>query len=220
MLKAVIFDMDGVIIDSEPIHFKFEQSTFAKLDIIVDESYHNSFIGTTSNYMWQSLKDKFALSQSVEELVSISRSGFLTFLKSLNNIELISGTGSLIKELYNSNIKLAVASSSPMEMIDYIVDTLEVDKYFSALVSGDYVNRSKPNPDIFLYAAEKLGVRADECIVIEDSHNGVKAAKAAGMKCIGYRNLNSGNQDISCADIIIDNFSELKVDILNTLAET
>lgn len=219
MLKAVIFDMDGVIIDSEPLHYDFEQTLFSKLNISVEKDYHNSFVGTTSHYMWNKLKDKYQLSQSIEELVSESRTSFMTFLKKLEKIEAIQGVTSLIQELHHNDIKLAIASSSPLDMISFIVTTLNLDEYFSILVTGDNVERSKPNPDIFLLAAEKLSVSPNECIVIEDSGNGVKAAKAAGMKCIGYKNPNSGNQDISIADIIIDNYASLSLATFKTLVE-
>lgn len=219
MLKAVIFDMDGVIIDSEPLHYDFEQKHFSQLNIIVEKDYHNSFVGTTSHYMWQSLKDKYSLSQSVADLVLHSRSSFLTFLKSLDNIQAIPGVANLVQELHRSGVKLAVASSSPLDMIEYVVSTLQIDKYFSTLVTGDYVKNSKPEPDIFLLTAEKLGVKPSECIVIEDSCNGVSAAKAAGMKCVGFKNPSSGNQNISAADIIIDKFDLLNSELLRELIE-
>lgn len=217
MLKAVIFDMDGVIIDSEPLHYDFEQNHFSQLNIIVDKDYHNSFVGTTSHYMWQNLKDKFRLPQSVEELVSESRSSFLGFLKGLGKLEAIPGIPNLVQELHRNNIKIAIASSSPLDMIEYVINILQLDKYFSVLVTGDYVKNSKPKPDIFILAAEKLDIAADECIVIEDSHNGVLAAKAADMKCIGYENPNSGNQDLSAADIIIKDFNLLNFESLRKL---
>ena len=82
-------------------------------------------------------------------------------------------------------------------------------KFFKTIVSGYEVENGKPAPDIFLYAAKRLGVQPEDCIVIEDSENGIEAATSAGMKCIGFRNLNSGKQDLSSADMVMDSFSEV-----------
>lgn len=210
MLKACIFDMDGVILDSEPFHMKFEQELFKSLSIEVGEEEHMKFVGTTSHYMWELIRGKYNLPFSLEELVKKDRDNYYDFLVSKCDIKPIEGVKDLIRNLYNSGFKLAIASSSPMDVIQVVTEKLDINKYFNILVTGDYVKKSKPEPDIFLYAAEKLGVRFNECIVIEDSHNGILAAKNAGMKCIGFINKNSGNQDLTSADIIIKKFSDLK----------
>lgn len=210
MIKAVIFDMDGVIIDSEPAHVKFEKEIFKSLGISVTEEQHMGFVGTTSHYMWETLRVKNELKQSLEELVNNDREQYLEYLKSdKNEVVLIEGVREFIKELHENGVKLAIASSSPLDVIKIVVNRYELQEFFDELVTGDYVDNSKPAPDIFLYAANKLGARPEECIVIEDSCNGTKAAKNAGMKCIGYKNLNSGNQDLSCADITTDSFLKI-----------
>lgn len=123
----------------------------------------------------------------------------------------------MIKNLYEHGFKLAIASSSPIDVIEVVVQALDIKKYFHTLVTGDYIVNSKPEPDIFIYAANKLQVSPEECFVVEDSHNGVLAAKIAGMKCIGYINKNSGSQDLTAADIIIENFSDLDFKAVGTL---
>lgn len=218
MLRAVIFDMDGVIIDSEPAHVKFENQIFKSLGITVTDGDHMAYVGTTSHFMWETLRVKNNLSQSLEELVSNDRNKYLEYLKSdKNEIVLIEGVREFIKELHNKGVKLAIASSSPLDVIRIVVKRYELDEFFDELVTGDFVENSKPAPDIFLYAANKLGVRSEECIVIEDSCNGSKAAKNAGMKCVGYKNLNSGNQDLSCADVVVDTFSKINYKALTEL---
>lgn len=211
MLKSVIFDMDGVIIDSEPEHLRSEQELFKALGIVMAEDDHlEEFVGTTSHYMWGALKNRFSLPQTVEELVKSERESYYNFLISRNHtIDLIKGAKELIQDLYKNGVTLAIASSSPMNVIEAVVDMYGIREYFVELVTGDYVERSKPNPDIFLYAARKVESMPEECIVIEDSANGVLAAKRAGMKCIGYKNLNSGNQNLSPADLIINSFNEI-----------
>lgn len=215
MLKAVIFDMDGVIIDSEPAHVKFEKQIFNSLGITVTEEEHMGFVGTTSQYMWETLKVKNKLQHSLVELVNNDRQQYLEYLKSdKNEVVLIDGVREFIKELHENGVKLAIASSSPLDVIKIVVDRYELGEFFDELVTGDFVKNSKPAPDIFLYAASRFCASPEECVVIEDSCNGSKAAKNAGMKCVGYKNLNSGNQDLSCADYITDSFFKINYNIL------
>jgi len=207
MLKAVIFDMDGVIIDSEPTHMKLENDTYKKLGIEVTGDEHLSFVGATSQYMWEVLKNKYKLNQTLEELVEYERSIYFKYLNSEEcEISLIDGVKELIEELHKNGVKLAIASSSPLNVIEAIAKKFKIEKYFETFVTGDYVKRSKPEPDIFLYASQKLGVSPENCIVIEDSHNGVRAAKKAGMKCVGLNSDPEGRQDISMADLVINSF--------------
>lgn len=217
MLKTVIFDMDGVLIDSEPLHKTTNLKLFSELGFSLTDVEHGSFIGTTSHYMWGKLKNRFNLSLSIEELVKTDRVTYMEYLRSQKNIGPIDGVKNLIEDLYRNKIKLAVASSSPLDVINTVVDAFQFNNYFDKLVTGDDVKNSKPSPDIFLYAAKLLKVEPDNCIVIEDSYNGLLAAKAAGMKCIGYRNLNSGNQNLSIADMIIDSYKEINYEIINAL---
>ena len=207
MIKAVLFDMDGVLIDSELIRLELLQGIFKSMNIIMSDEEYIKFIGTSSHFMWGTIKDKYSLDYTLEELIKKDRTKYFNYLSSSEmKISPITGIPELLKALYENNIKMAVASSSPIAVIELIIESFKFKNYFNELVTGDYVERSKPEPDIFLYAADKLGVLPEECIVIEDSCNGVKAAKKAGMKCIGYRNCNSGDQDLSKADIIIDSF--------------
>jgi HAD superfamily hydrolase (TIGR01509 family) len=210
MTKAIIFDMDGVLIDSEPIRLEHVLGILKNLGVTMSNEEYIKFIGTTSHYLWGTIKDRYSLSNEVEELISIDRNEYFKYISSSATVKTpINGIPELVKSLYENNYKMAVASSSPISVIEIIAESTNLKGYFNELVTGDYVKRSKPEPDIFLYAAEKLGVLPEECVVIEDSCNGVRAAKKAGMKCIAYRNFNSGNQDLSKADIIINSFYDL-----------
>ncbi|MGH4117231.1 HAD family hydrolase [Clostridium sp.] len=216
MLKAVIFDMDGVIIDSEPIHMKLENETYKKLGIDVTGNEHLSFVGSTSHYMWKTLRNKYKLSQTLEELIEYDRNIYFKYLNSDEcEIILIEGVKELIEDLHENGVKLAIASSSPLNVIEAIVKKFQIEEYFEVFVTGDYVKKSKPEPDIFIFAAEKLRVSPENCVVIEDSHNGVLAAKKAGMKCVGINSDVEGRQDISMADLVINSFKELNYIKLN-----
>lgn len=211
MIKAVIFDMDGVIIDSEPIHKQVEESLFKKLNIKVSEEEHNSYVGKTSIEMWREIKLKYNLGKDIlaEEIVIEEVDRYIEHLLAKDDIKPIMGVRKLINELYIKDIKLALASSAVRRSIETVINLFELGEYFSISISGEDIEDGKPCPDIFLKVANELGVNPMECVVIEDSRNGVIAAKTAGMKCIGFKNRNSGNQDLSRADMVIDSLSQI-----------
>ncbi|WP_010238622.1 HAD family hydrolase [Clostridium arbusti] len=218
MLKAVIFDMDGVLIDSEPDHLRIHEKILESLGIQPSSLDHSKYIGVTSSYKWSDIKSKYDLDYSVDELVDINRRKYFEYITSKDTIiEAIPGVDKLVRDIYNGGLKLAVASSAPINVIETVIKYTGLEKYFDILVSGDYVKRSKPNPDIFLYASEKLQIKPEDCLVVEDSHNGSIAAKKAEMKCLGYKNVNSGNQDISAADLIVNSFNKVKLEDLKKL---
>jgi len=218
MLEAVIFDMDGVLIDSEPFHLVVNEKIFANLGINLSEDEYLSFIGTTHKDMWSTIKKRYNLPQSVPELVNMQVSGNIDYIKN-EEIEpiKIKGVTDLLSKIARENIKTGIASSSPTEVIELVINKLGISNYFSAIVGGEEIKKGKPSPDIFLKAAKRLNSKPSGCIVIEDSKNGVLAAKAAGMKCIGFNNPNSGNQNLEKADLIIDNYDSLNINTLKNL---
>jgi HAD superfamily hydrolase (TIGR01509 family) len=209
MLEAVIFDMDGVIIDSEPINFAVEQEIFLDLGICLTEEEHQSYVGTTGEAMWASIKRNHGLSQSVEELHTLSRKHYLQAMRSIRNIEPIPGVVELIDDIRSHGLPTVVASSSSPENIDHVLNTLGMRHLFEAVIDGIQVQNSKPSPDIFLRAAASINKDPLQCLVIEDSQVGVTAAKKAGMSCIGYWNVSSGNQNLSNADVVVQTLTTL-----------
>lgn len=208
MLKAIIFDMDGVLIDSEPVHLESFKRLMDSLSVSFDRDYYLQFIGSTTDYMWNKVITDYNISLSKEELMAKSDD----FVKEINGADgypVMEGAADLIHRLSNAGIKLAVASSSGMERIESTLDKLGVKELFTGIVSGLQVKNPKPAPDTFLEAARLLQVMPDECIVIEDSLNGMKAAKNAGMVCVMYENLSIGTVDSTYADYIIQGFGEL-----------
>jgi beta-phosphoglucomutase family hydrolase len=216
MLKAVIFDMDGVLIDSEPFHLVVNEKIFANLGINLGEEEYHGFIGTTHKDMWSTIKKRYNLPQSVPELVNMQVSGNINYIKN-EKIEEIKGISDLLSKIALENIKIGIASSSPTEVIELVINKLGISNYFSAIVGGEEIKKGKPSPDIFLKAAKRLDAKPSDCTVIEDSKNGVLAAKAAGMKCVGFKNPNSGNQDLRKADLIADKYDSLNVSTLKDL---
>ncbi|MFT7161627.1 MAG: HAD superfamily hydrolase (TIGR01509 family), partial [Bacteroidia bacterium] len=154
--------------------------------------------------------------QGFEILSLLDNADYMQELKS-GDIQPVPGVIELIKRLHEIEIPMIVASSAIRENIEVVTDRFGITKYFQGYVSGQDVERTKPNPDIFLKAAEKLNIEPENCLVIEDAKHGVEAAKAANMFCIGYRNLNSGDQDLSKADMIVDKIDEIKLNEINEL---
>ena len=209
MLKAVIFDMDGVLVDSEPLHFEINRIVLKeKFGIELDYEYYRQYIGSTVTYMWGKMINDFSLEgYSVEELFDMSEVVKKKLL-SEKGYPVVPGTVSFVKSLVGK-YKLAVASSSALANIGRNMEQLGLSKDFDKLVSGVGMKRPKPAPDIFLKAAEELGVDPSECIVIEDSENGTKAAKAAGMACLGFINPGSGDQNLQAADYLFESFENI-----------
>jgi len=213
----VIFDMDGVIIDSERIYHYVEMKLFKKLGLDISEEERSSYIGTKTTEMWAEIKQNHFVEHPVKILVEMENSEFTACLKSEQNLKPMRGIVELIRELHGNGIILALASSSCIELIEVILGMFDLKKYYTFILSGDDVENGKPAPDIFNAVCRQAGIAPQNCIVIEDSKNGVLSAKAAGIKCIGYQNSGSGDQDLSSADMVIPDFNELSCNILKDL---
>jgi HAD superfamily hydrolase (TIGR01509 family) len=217
MIQTVIFDLDGVIIDSEPVHFKLEKQMFEELGIAVTFEEHCSYVGMSSENMWESIVNKHDLSHCPGDLVQKKHSLYLDHLLKEEKLHPIAGVAELIEDLYRNNFKLVIASSSPMEVIDAVLEKFYLSNYFIGRVSGTELQHSKPHPEIFLRAAMHANCPPEDCVVIEDSQNGTLAAKAAGMKCIGFFNPNSGMQNLDDADVVIRSFEGINADFIRRL---
>lgn len=212
-MKALIFDMDGVIIDSEPLHFEIDIQTMNYLGAQITKEQLERFVGMTNPEMWALIKAEYGVSQTVSEIIEYQLSAKIRSLRDLV-IEPIEGIKELIHKLKSRNIPIGIASSSPRLFIEEVLSKFQIREYFDCVVSGEEVEQGKPAPDVYLEAAMLLDVNPHDCIVIEDSRNGIKAAKAAKMKCIGFVNENSGNQDLSMADLIVQSINDININEL------
>ncbi|RSK38569.1 HAD family hydrolase [Mangrovimonas spongiae] len=219
MLKAVLFDMDGVIVNTEPLHHKAYYSMFNQVNIHVSDTYYRSHTGSSTINICRQIKNDFNLPHAPEELVQLKRQSFKELFKNDPDLQLIDGVLDLIKDYYNNGLKLVLASSAHMNTINSVFDRFELDKYFDAKFSGADLKASKPHPEIFIKAAYSTGFNKENCMVIEDSTNGIKAAKAAGIFCVGYDSKNSKAQDYSLADTVIDDFRHISFDKISQILQ-
>jgi HAD superfamily hydrolase (TIGR01509 family) len=215
MLKAVIFDMDGVIVNSEPLHRKAYFDMFEEFNLNVSNRLYESFTGKSTSAICKELCEIFDLSISHEKLMLSKRKHFKTVFDNDPEFQMIDGALSLIKNYFYNNLTLILASSASMTNINRIFKKFDLDKFFKAKISGADLKESKPNPEIFIKAAKLSGFNKSECIVIEDSTNGVIASKSAGIYCIGFNSPNSKNQNYDKADLVVSNFNEIRFDYLN-----
>jgi len=209
MLKAVLFDMDGVIIDSEPLHHKAYHGMFKEVGISVSDQLYESFTGQATLHICKQLVNTFQLKQAPQELVAIKRRIFKDLFFNDPELDLITGVLALIKDYHKNGLTLVLASSASMTTINNVFTRFHLDQYFKAKLSGADLKASKPHPEIFIKAAEASGFKPSECMVIEDSTNGVKAAHAAGIFCVGFKSPHSKNQDYTLANKVITSFEEI-----------
>ncbi|WP_378954356.1 HAD family hydrolase [Pelosinus sp. sgz500959] len=181
-IKAIIFDLDGTLVDSEPNYYEGDKKLLEEYGIELTEDMKSKYTGIGSQDMMEDIKKKFNINDSVEKLVAkknkyyieIAKDNTIVFPEMLNFLQL----------LKKNNFPMAIASGSSPEIIEMIISITNIKSYFDVTLSAEEVKKGKPAPDIFLETAKRLGISPINCLVLEDSQYGVEAAKSAGMYCI------------------------------------
>jgi beta-phosphoglucomutase len=210
---AVIFDMDGVLVENSEIHNKAWQMIARKYGKEATTEEIKSIFGGTNKLFVSKLlniNNEGEINAIAIEKEALYRDIFIKEIKMPEGLEC------LLKELKNYEVPCAVATSAPRENVDFVLDELSIRKFFNVLVDESYVKKGKPDPEIYNITAEKLEIKSDQCVVIEDSVFGIQAALAAGMKVIGITTTFSAGQ-IKNAHLVIDSFKELDVKKINAL---
>ena len=209
-LKAVIWDMDGVIVDSESSHFKSWQIVFNERGIRINEDKLRETFGMTTPQVIREVAGGGLNEQTVIEIGAEKERIFRRMIGS--EIEYLPGAEHWLKTFYEHGIRQALASSGSQKNIDTVLNALDARAFFDEVVSG-LEKPSKPAPDVFLSAAEKLDVSPANCLVLEDAIAGVRAARAAGMKCIAVTTTNPA-QKLDQAHIVLENLRELDAEMI------
>jgi len=209
--KAVIFDMDGVIIDSELLGDQHRKEYFSKYGVTFPDGYFEQLRGLPPKPYYAKIVKDFKLPLTIDDFIEHAKKDFIDFLKTQKDLKPVPGVKQLIIQLRDKGYKVAVASSANPKRVEFLIKQFNMEKLFDVVTNSDNVMHGKPAPDIYLYTAKLLQVEPAFCLVIEDAKNGVEAAKAAGMKVIGFAGLPHNKQDLSKTDRIIKSFDELEM---------
>ncbi|MBN2545796.1 MAG: HAD family phosphatase [Spirochaetes bacterium] len=196
-MKAIILDMDGLMIDSERLYFETETEIVKKYNRSIDKEILTRLMGRSPLEAAKILIKEINLALSPEEFIK-KRDEAMEY-KYKHEAEPVNGLMSLLKMFYNK-FKLAVATGSPQKFLDIVVDRLKIRHYFDVLQSSDHIKKGKPDPEIYLTVCNKLNFKPSECIVLEDSSNGALAGKKAGCYTIAVYTEYTKNQDFSFVD--------------------
>ena len=207
--NVILFDLDGVLIDSEPQHFRAWRRTMQQYGVEIDFEHYKPCIGSTNEILFRIYRDHYGFDVQKHPDLEEEYRKYRLVVEREEGVIPMPEVRETVQALYDRGYRMAVASSSPQDYIEYCVKAIGVLDCFSYLFSGRRAPHPKPAPDTFLMTADFLGADPAQCVVIEDSENGSKAAKAAGMLCIGIDNPGSGDQDLSAADIRITKLREL-----------
>lgn len=210
MNKAFIFDMDGVLLDSELIYYNSLNSYIKDLGVRDNLSYDDfsTYTGMKLDEISRNLKKRYKINKDILEISNEQNYYYDIELGKIEKLESMLGLKEFLDYLRIKGYKIALASSSDKAWVDRVLDELEVRKYFDVIVDGLQVANSKPKPDIFLFAANQLNVDAEQCYIIEDSVNGIQAGKNAGMFVFGYKG-SQIIQNTSFADAEVNSFEEI-----------
>ena len=215
-LHAAIFDMDGLMIDSEPLQLRAMNASLQPYGARIEEDEWAGLIGQRGVDIFTSIREREGLEVEVPELLRIKNEAYHKILES--EVHAMPGLDSAIEVCKRAGLRLALASSSVLRDIFIVLDRLGLRSVFDVVVSGEHVERGKPEPDIFLQTAELLGIPPGECVVLEDTTHGVAAAKAAGMLCIAVPNHYTRGQDFHAADLVLGSLADLSLPGLESLS--
>ncbi len=206
-IDAILFDMDGVLMDSEPLHLRATQFVLGDRARSFTERDNLAFVGATDPEMFRVLRVLFDLDTSTAELVSRKREHLIALVRAEGRP--LPGVPEIPLRLRETGLRLGLVSASARPVIDAVLRAVELDGAFETVVSGDEVARGKPAPDGFLMAARRLATDPARCLVVEDSRNGVLAGKAAGMTVAAVPGPTTKGQDFSPADLILPSLEAL-----------
>lgn len=208
-LEAVLWDMDGVIVDTAEYHYQSWKESFEKRGVSFTREQFEKQFGRRNDSI---IRDAFGRQLSAKEVDAIADEKEARYRELVRgNIRPLPGAVELIKSLYERGVRMAITSSAPAENIDLIIEGAGVKGYFQAIVSGREVRTGKPDPAVYLLGAKKLKVEPANCVVFEDAVAGVEGAKRAGMKCVAVTNTHPASR-LQEADLVVDSLEKVTVE--------
>jgi beta-phosphoglucomutase len=216
---GIIFDMDGVIIDSNPLHKKAWRTVFGEENISISEDDFTDFIfGTTGDSAIRALTKKDLTNEEVNRYNLAVDAEYRSMVRQGSELEPVEGLYDFLQCILRSGHKTAVATSAPTENVDLVMDKFQLREYFHLIVDKTGITHGKPHPEIYLKTLEQMNMRASQCIVFEDSLSGIKAAVGAGIKVIGVTTSHSDDELKSAGAILtIRNFDEMSAEHISTI---
>lgn len=212
MIKAVIFDFDGVIIDSEAVRYRTIEKLFLDNFNMKTPSFEDT-VKSNKQITVKSLKETYSINEDLQSLYAKRNKLLSETFSDSSDILPVKGLFEFLISLKKEGYKIAIGTSGFRNYVESILDTLNIRKFFEVLVTREDVQHKKPAPDTFLLAAKKLGVEAGDCLVLEDAQHGLEAANAAGMKCIGITTTRSKDAlKEAGADVVVNDFTEINLD--------
>tara|TARA_A100001037_G_scaffold306854_1_gene357255 strand:- start:24834 stop:25493 length:660 start_codon:yes stop_codon:yes gene_type:complete len=212
--EAILFDMDGVLLDSEPLFLKAINDSLIEygVDVITDEENRSFLIGTTIHQTWERIKSVRSLDKSVEELISDYEQHVLQIFG--GPLDARPGVKDLVAYCKSQHIPIAVASSSQHRWIDIKLKAIGLYDVFDSVMGGDDVTNGKPDPEVYLRSAEKLGISPIDCIAVEDSPVGIASAVSSGAYTIAVKTDSTLGLDVSAAAVLLDDLTYFDYQLL------
>ena len=213
-LEAVLFDMDGVMVDSEPLWTEAEKQLLARRNLRYSPSLKSTMMGRDARGAVAHLIEHYGLAESVDQLMEERNQLIAEFFK--EHLQAIPGASELVRSVMAAGIMTGLVSSSPKPLVELALEKIGLNRLFDLIMSGDQVVRGKPAPDIYITAARTLGVTPQNCLVIEDAPHGVAAAKGAGMCCLAISSSVSV-EELALADKVVSGFEKVNIQLLRDL---
>ncbi len=199
-MDAVIFDMDGVLADTESLHFDAVNKVLAPFGKRLPDEKNSEYLGMDLPAFWEVMIEMFQLEAAARELAAVHADAVIQGI--LKGIQALPGVEQCVSGMLMRGLVLAVGTSSPRNVTEAVLEELGLRRTFKVVVTADDVPHGKPEPDIFLEASHRLGVSPEDCMVIEDSPKGLLAARRAGMFAVAVRNRDNIDLDLEDADRI------------------
>lgn len=214
MIRAVIFDMDGVVADTETVAFIADCNVLKSIGAVKSEKDYVRSVGMPARQVYNRILNEKDIDADVNELLE-KREAEVGRVIASEGLKQAGGFNEIVRKLKEKSYKVALASSASRRTVNKVLAALKLRNVFSLIVSADDVKMNKPAPDIYIEAARGLNMSPEECVAVEDSETGVTSAKSAGLKCIALRTEQTAEHDLSAADVIVKSLKEIKVDALD-----